>query len=96
MSHGGPGENYKNHMFLLSKFEIDPWGPKAHFRGPGAPKPSVRTISSRAMIAETHRSIIFKVQRNWIVNSIDRKIEGAIRIFAYVGDTWSFRGPRGP
>ena len=48
------------------------------------------------MIAETHRSIIFKAQQNWTVNSIDGKIEGAIKIFAYLEDTWSFRGPKGP
>ena len=31
------------------------------------------------MIAETQRSIIFKSQRNWTINSIDRKIEDTIK-----------------
>ena len=38
------------------------------------------------MIAETQRSIIFKSQRNWTINSIDRKIEATIK------DICIFRG----
>ena len=38
------------------------------------------------MIAETHRSIIFKAQQNWTINSIDRKIEAIIK------DVCIFRG----
>ena len=53
---------------------------------PGAPKPRYRAMSSRDMIAETHRSIIFKSQQNWTINSIDRKIEAKIK------DICIFRG----
>ena len=31
------------------------------------------------MIAETQRIIIFKAQRNWTINSIDRKIEATFK-----------------
>ena len=55
-------------------------------RAPGAPKPSDMAMSSRAMIAKTQRSIIFKAQRNWTINSINRKIEAKIK------DICIFRG----
>ena len=38
------------------------------------------------MIAETQRSVIFKSQQNWTINSIDRKIEAIIK------DICIFRG----
>ena len=38
------------------------------------------------MIAETHRSIIFKAEPNWTINSIDRKIKATIK------DICIFRG----
>ena len=43
-------------------------------------------MSSRAMIEKTQRSVIFKAQRNWTINSIDRKIEATIK------DICIFRG----
>ena len=43
-------------------------------------------MSSRAMVAKTQRSVIFKAQRNWTINSIDRKIEATIK------DICIFRG----
>ena len=38
------------------------------------------------MVAKTQRSVIFKAQRNWTINSIDRKIEATIK------DICIFRG----
>ena len=45
-----------------------------------------RPLKRHPMIAETQRSIIFKSQRNWTIDSIDRKIEATIK------DICIFRG----
>ena len=50
------------------------------------PKPSDMAMSSSAMIPKTQRSILFEAQRNWTINSIDRKIEATIK------DICIFRG----
>ena len=49
-------------------------------RYPRTPKPSASAMNFKAMIAETQRIIIFKAQRNWTINSIDKKIEATIKV----------------
>ena len=64
---------------------------------PGAPKPRYRAMSSRDMIAETHRSIIFKAQQNWTLNSIGRKIEATIKdIYIFQGHKLILGAPGAP
>ena len=64
---------------------------------PEVPKPSDMAMSSRAMVAKTQRSVIFKAQRNWTINSIDRKIEATIKdICIFRGHMVVLGAPGGP
>ena len=56
----------------------------------GPPKRSGRAMSFRAMLAETHRSMIFKAQQKSTKNNIDKRIEATIKDICIFEDIWSF------